>query len=156
MTGFWLPGVVSVAAGMALGWGLQPLNSAAPIGKPSARATGVCEQRAPDKDIDVAAIKAIVRDELASALGRPSQVGALTQPASPRQPVSPQILAQQREAAETIDALIAGGIWGEEQRRAFHQKLLMLDSQQRRHALKQLMTGINSGAIHVTVSGPPL
>jgi hypothetical protein len=101
---------------------------------------------------ELSALRAMIREELASALaakGGADQPVAIAQP-----PPSPELVAQRRDAQTQINALVAGGVWGNEQRINFRQKLGVLDAEQREEAMQQLFSGINSGAIKV--DGPPL
>ena len=45
---------------------------------------------------------------------------------------------------------------GNEQRFNFQQKLVMLDPEQREHAMEQFATALNNGTLKVTTDGPPL
>jgi hypothetical protein len=100
---------------------------------------------------DLSALRAMIREELASALagkGRPAPVVAET--------ASPELVAQRRDAQAQISALIAGSVWGDAQRINFRQKLGVLNAEQREQAMQELISGINSGAIKVDDAGPPL
>lgn len=156
--------ILTLAAGLGLGawWGEQraiPLASAG--GVPAAAAGTPVTMRLTDRPYavalpatpDLSVFRAIIREELASAL---AAKGSARQPvATPAQlPPSPEIVAQRRDAQAQINALIAGGVWGQEQRINFREKLGVLDAGQREEAMKQLFSGINSGAIKI--EGPPL
>jgi hypothetical protein len=71
-------------------------------------------------------------------------------------PASPETVAKRREAEEQIDAMLAAGTWGNEQRFNFQQRLVLLDAEQKDRALQQLTTAINSGTLQVSTNGPPL
>jgi hypothetical protein len=106
-------------------------------------------------DIDLSVLRTLIKEELTAALARKSG----SNPAAPTPvlaPASPEIVAQRREAVEQIDTFIAQGVWGNEQRLNFQQKVALLDPQQRERALQKLTTGINSGTIQVSTDGPPL
>lgn len=105
--------------------------------------------------IDASALRAIIREELSAALRskeqtRPARLEAVAAPASP------ELSAKRREAQEEINALIGGGVWGNEQRVEFQQKLLLLDPEQRDHAMQELVTRLNNGTLKVETNGPPL
>jgi len=61
---------------------------------------------------------------------------------------SSERVAQRREALQAIDAMIARGQWGSEERRKFHEELGILDPPQPELALQKLASAINSGSIH--------
>ena len=106
-------------------------------------------------DTDPSVLRALIREEVAAAVT--AKVGS--GPASPtrvQNAVSPEKQAQRREALEQIDALVAGGVWGNEQRLSFQQKLATLDPEQREHALLQAVSALNSGSLKITTDGPPL
>jgi hypothetical protein len=106
-------------------------------------------------DTDPSVLRALIREEVAAAVT--AKVGS--GPASPtrvQNAVSPEKQAQRREALEQIDALMAGGVWGNGQRLSFQQKLATLDPEQREHALLQAVSALNSGSLKITTDGPPL
>src|SRR5262245_11271836 len=108
---------------------------------------------------DIAQIRAVVREELASALATlknpaPSQTGKAA--AAPEPPPTPELLAQRREALATIDNLLAGGDWGNEERALFHSKMALLDPDQAAQALHEVVVGLNIGTIHAHTDGPAL
>ena len=106
-------------------------------------------------DIDLSVLRALIKEEMTAALAGNSG----TKPATPtpvRAPVSPEMVAQRREAEEQIDTFIAQGVWGNEQRLNFQQNVAMLDPEQRERALQKLTSGINNGTIQVSTDGPPL
>jgi hypothetical protein len=118
-------------------------------------------------DVDSAALRALIREEMTAVLARactslPTAASAGKAGASPagstpaQAAASPELQAQRREAAEQIDALVAQGIWGNEQRMSFHEKLATLDPQQREHAMEQFATAVNNGTLKVSTDGPPL
>jgi hypothetical protein len=69
--------------------------------------------------------------------------------------VSAETLARRGEAVQAIDGMLTKGVWDNNQRHSFEQKLMLLDPTQREHALQQLATGINSGAIRIRTGGQP-
>jgi hypothetical protein len=106
-------------------------------------------------DIDLSVLRALIKEEMTAVLA--GKLG--NNPAAPapvQGPVSPETLAQRREAQEQIDTLIAQGVWGNEQRLNFQQKVAMLDPEQRERALQALTSGINNGSVQVSTDGPPL
>ena len=106
-------------------------------------------------DIDWAVLRAVIREEMTAALaGRGGNGPAAS--TSVKNAVSPETLAQRREAQEQIDTIMSQGIWGNAQRLSFQQELVMLDPEQRERALQQLTTAINSGALQIGTDGPPL
>jgi hypothetical protein len=52
--------------------------------------------------------------------------------------------------------MVAGGVWGNEQRIQFQQRLAVLDPQERDRALQQLFITLNQGALKLQTGGPPL
>ena len=120
--------------------GVQPASPIAP-----AAPTGAAS-------IDMSALRTVIKEELASALG--SKEGARTG-GSPELP-SAESLAKRREAQADIDAMVAGGVWGNEQRVDFQQRLSELGPEERERALHQLVTGLNQGTLKVETDGPPL
>jgi hypothetical protein len=51
--------------------------------------------------------------------------------------------------------MIAGGVWGNDQRASFREKLAVLDPEQTDHAMQELITGLNAGTIRMGVEGSP-
>lgn len=104
--------------------------------------------------IDRAELRTMLREELAAVLAAKgaNPVPTATEAAKPP---SQELVTQRREAAETIDGMIAGGVWGEEQRASFREKVGVLDSVQRERAIQELITGINAGTIRMGVAGAP-
>src|SRR4029453_609258 len=66
--------------------------------------------------VDIAQIRAVVREELASAVAtlKPPAPGAEGKPvaAAIEPPPTAELLAQRREAVQTIESMIANGDWG--------------------------------------------
>ena len=157
--------ILTLAMGLGLGawwdhhW-LGPTSAAAGVAASAAtpvttRLVDRIDSVAPTAGPDLSAIRATIREELASALAAKGGAGPVVTAPSPAPP-SPELVAQRREAQAQIDALVAGGVWGNEQRIGFRQKLGVLDAGQREQAMQQLISGINSGAIKVSDQGPPL
>ena len=108
---------------------------------------------APTSMPDLATMRAMIREELALALAKPQASGQLTHvvAAAPAAAIS---VEQQREAMQSVEAMINGGRWGNEERNVFHQKLALLDPQQREQAMQRLVQAIDAGSIKV--SGGPM
>ena len=117
-------------------------------------------------DVDAAALRVLIREEMTAALARagsglpavppPGKSGGGPSTSMPAQEVvSPELQAQRREALEQVNALVVQGTWGNEQRMSFQEKLSMLDPQQRDQAMQRFATAINSGSLTVTTDGPP-
>jgi hypothetical protein len=102
---------------------------------------------------DLSTLRNLIREEL--ALAKKDDATAVIR-AQPEAPPSSEILAERRNALAEIDGLTAGGVWDDEQRIRFHNDLQILDAGERKHALQQLVLGINSGAIKVKLHGGPL
>src|SRR5262245_61452897 len=106
-------------------------------------------------DIDLAVLRALIREELTAALAGRSGDGRVA-PTPVQSAVSPETLVRRREAQEQIEAIMSQGVWGNAQRLSFQQNLVMLDPEQMERALQQVTTAINSGALQVSTDGPPL
>ena len=161
--------VLGVGVGSWCGYQIGSARSPAPVDEADAPALtklvpGLSAGRA---DVDSAALRALIREEMTAALAGagnnlPTAASAGKAGASPavstpvQAAASPQLQAQRREAAEQIDALVAQGIWGNEQRMSFHEKLATLDPQQREHAMEQFAIAVNNGTLKVSTDGPPL
>jgi len=118
-------------------------------------------------DVDMAALRALIREEMTAALARagsglptaPPQGrsgGAPTASTPAPAALSPEEQAARREALEQVNAMVVQGTWGNEQRMSFQEKLSMLDPQQREQAMQRFATAINNGTLTVTTDGPPL
>ena len=109
-------------------------------------------------DVDSSALRALIRQEMDSALAAQPHAAAAagSKAAGSPAPASPETVAKRREAEEQIDAMLAAGTWGNEQRFNFQQSLVLLDAEQKDRALQQLTTAINSGTLQVSTDGPPL
>ena len=106
-------------------------------------------------DIDPSVLRALIREEVAAAVA--GKAGSSpTAPTRVQNAASPEKQAERREALEQIDVMVAQGVWGNEQRFNFQQKLAMLDPEQRQHAMEQFATALNNGTLKVTTDGPPL
>jgi hypothetical protein len=102
--------------------------------------------------IDMSALRTMIQQELTAALG--AREGA--NPANPPPPPSPETLARRRDAQADIEGMVAGGVWGNDQRIQFQQRLAVLDPRERDRALQQLFISLNQGALKLQPGGPPL
>jgi hypothetical protein len=100
----------------------------------------------------MSALRTMIKQELTAALG--AREGA--KPANPPPPPSPETVAKRREAQADIEGMVAGGVWGNEQRIQFQRRLAVLDPQERDRALQQLFIGLNQGELKLQTGGPPL
>ena len=125
------------------------------------RAAGFSAGRA-ETDSDV--LRALIREEMTAVIAQQdrrspeaSSSGISRAAAvSAAEDASPEKVAQRRAAQEQIDAMMAQGIWGNEQRLSFQQQLVVLDPEQRERALQQITAAINNGTLQVGTDGPPL
>jgi hypothetical protein len=104
---------------------------------------------------DIEPLRAMVREELAlassKALAKSGASSSVPQPA----PVAEASSEQRRDSLQVVDTLISSGHWGNEERNTFHQKLAVLDPQQREQAMQQLVQALNSGTLKASTEGPP-
>jgi hypothetical protein len=104
--------------------------------------------------IDRAELRTMLREELATVLaakgGNPAPHAT-----EATKPPSQELVTQRREAVAAIDGMIAGGMWGNDQRASFREKLAVLDPEQTDHAMQELITGLNAGTIRMGVEGSP-
>lgn len=149
--------LLALVVGCVLGawWGLHQAAPEAPSVDRPPQVEQTSSAASMPVTINATVLRAIIREEISAALrskeqARPAESEAIAAPASP------ELLAKRHEAQEDIDALIGGGVWGNEQRVEFQQKLLLLDPDQRDHAMQELVTRLNSGALKVETNGPPL
>jgi hypothetical protein len=106
-------------------------------------------------DADSSQLRALIREEVTAAMaGKTSSSTAALKPVSAS--VSPEQQAERRQVLEEIDAMLAQGTWGNEQRAEFRQKIFALDPEQRERALSKLTTAINGGTLQVSTDGLPL
>jgi len=104
--------------------------------------------------LDLAELHAAIKEELAAA--------SRSQPANERQatavretvPASAELIAQRREALEDIQGMVASGEWGNGERAQFQQKFAVLDPEQARSVLQQIVRGLNSGTIRAEADLP--
>lgn len=115
-------------------------------------------------EMDPDVLRALIREEMSTVLAQqgwrspeapPPGAGKVVA-SSATENGSPERLAQRRAAKEQIEAMLAQGTWGNEQRLSFQQELIVLDPEQRERALQQITTAINTGALQVSTDGPPL
>jgi hypothetical protein len=104
--------------------------------------------------IDRAELRTMLREELATVLAAKG-VNPPPTATEAAKPPSQELVTQRRDAVGAIDGMIAGGVWGEEQRAGFREKLAVLDPEQRDHAMQELITGLNAGTIRMGVHGSP-
>jgi hypothetical protein len=160
MARLWLVGTACVLAGAGMGWAFHGAGSGAVDesgDQPRARVAQLVlpqPQPAASSEIDLAQLRAVVREELAASRSQ----GAATQSAGPaakqNAPASPELVAQRREAMQDIQTMIASGQWGNAERVQFQQKLSMLDPDQARQALQQVLIGLNNGSIQTETKMP--
>ena len=149
--------IVMLALGLGIGaWWLphQARAQAAPIADvpsptPYALPTALPAVAA---SIDMSALRTMIKEELTAALS--AKEG--TRPVNPPPPPSPETLAKRRDAQADIEGMVAGGVWGNEQRIQFQQRLAVLDPQERDRALQQLFSSLNQGALKLEAGRPPL
>jgi hypothetical protein len=141
--------VLSLGVGLGAGWGLHPAAPAsvpAVVPQPTAELVEAPVAQLAAASVDLSAMRAMLREELAAA--QPGKGGnAQLAPAAAASPVSAEALERRNDAVQAIEGMLASGVWDPNQRRSFEQKVLLLDPNQREHALQRLATGINSGAI---------
>jgi hypothetical protein len=162
--------VLAVGIGGWCGYQAGSAESSAPVANTDTPALaklvpGLSAGRA---DIDSGVLRALIREEMTavlnaragSNLATPASAGksgsGTAGPTPGQDAVSPETLAQRREAQEQIDTMLSQGVWGNEQRLSFQQKLVVLDADQKEHALQQLITSMNNGTLQVRTDGPPL
>jgi hypothetical protein len=152
--------VISLAIGAFGGWALRGADTTGTVTETAAVSTvspfNAPIQRQASAAIDMTQIRAVLREELAVALAQQGNGQAAVQTAAPPPPASPELLAQRREAVQDIEAMVAGGRWGNDERAAFQQRLTLLDPQQAERVLMQVTRALNEGTIQVTTNGPPL
>ncbi len=149
--------IVTLTLGLGVGawWGQHqarvgaPSVAEVPSPAPDAPAMAIPAVAA---SIDMSALRTMIKQELTAALG--AREGA--KPANPPPPPSPETVAKRREAQADIEGMVAGGVWGNEQRIQFQRRLAVLDPQERDRALQQLFIGLNQGELKLQTGGPPL
>lgn len=149
--------IVTLGLGLGVGawWGNQQARpQVAPIAEAPSPTQYALRTTSPAvaASIDMSALRTMIKEELAAALG--AKEG--TKPANAPPPPSPETMAKRRDAQADIEGMVAGGVWGNEQRIQFQQKLAVLDPQERDRALQQLFSSLNQGALKLEAGGPPL
>jgi hypothetical protein len=103
----------------------------------------------------LAQLHAAIREELAAAsMGQAANKPSATTAAKEDVPASRELVAQRREAMQDIQTLMASGEWGDKERTEFQQKFAVLDPEQARQALQQIMKGLNNGSIQALTNVP--
>jgi len=149
--------IVTLALGLGVGawWGHHQARvgaaSVAEVPSPTLYAPATA-MPAVAASIDMSALRTMIQQELTAALG--AREGA--NPANPPPPPSPETLARRRDAQADIEGMVAGGVWGNDQRIQFQQRLAVLDPRERDRALQQLFISLNQGALKLQTGGPPL
>jgi hypothetical protein len=119
-------------------------------------------QATPGPGTEIAQVRAVIREELASALRTTHQSGsasvanasgASASGAAERPAVTPE---RQQEAWQTANALISSGQWGEIERIRFHQSLLFLPPAQAHDVMLRAQHAVADGSLSVQTQGPPL
>jgi hypothetical protein len=150
---------IGVGAGMGVAWVLYPDAPASDSngsGAGPARLGFLQPQHLvpASTGIDRAELRTMLREELAAVLAAKG-ASPVAPAAEAAKPPSQELVTQRREAVAAIDGMIAGGVWGNEQRASFREKLVVLDREQSEHAMQELITGINTGTIRIGVEGSP-
>lgn len=146
----YMGGLVATLCAVTLGFALHSPDStegsgpttSVPAMKPSAEASMIVT------DLNAGGDDAAVT----SVADEPS----VTEAAVPEEQVPFEVLAQRELAAQTIDAMLSGSVWGNEQRMTFYQNLSMLPPDRAEQAFRQLLVALNEGRMHVTTDGPPI
>jgi hypothetical protein len=87
-------------------------------------------------------------------MGQADNKQSATTAAKANVPASRELVAQRREAMQDIQTLMASGEWGEKERTEFQQKLAVLDPEQARQALQEVVKGLNNGSIQALTPAP--
>jgi hypothetical protein len=113
------------------------------------------QQPAATSGLDLAQLHAAIREELASASrSQATNKQPATTAAKEEVPASAELVAQRREALQDIQGMIAKGEWGSTERARFQQSIAVLDPDQARQALQQVLIGLNNGTIQALTSLP--
>jgi hypothetical protein len=150
---------LSVVIGVGFGWALRASRPADPNELATAPRAQVAQlvpsqqQPAASSGFDLAQLHAAIAEELAAASG--SRAGN-RQPTAAKEPVpaSADLIAQRREALQDIQGMISAGEWGNDERVEFQQRIAVLDPEQARQALQQVLIGLNNGTIHALTKAP--
>jgi len=159
MVRLWSVCALSVAIGAGVGWALHGSSSAdtneAQATTPVAQLVPSRPQPAGPSGLDLAQLHAAIREELAAAsMGQAANKPSATTAAKEDVPASRELVAQRREAMQDIQTLMASGEWGDKERTEFQQKFAVLDPEQARQALQQIMKGLNNGSIQALTNVP--
>jgi hypothetical protein len=155
---------ITVGLWGGIGWTVYAKKSATPADAPKSliaevQPTSGYVQTAGSQPVDIATLRAVLREELPAALASLKGNAQPNTPAAapaPLPPATPELQAQRREALAAIEGMVAGGSWGNAERANFHVKLAMLDPDQAARALQEVIVAMNSGDINVHTDGPPL
>src|ERR1700730_10242462 len=103
------------------------------------------QQPAAPSGLDLSQLHAAIREELAAASrSQPANKQPATTTAKEEAPASAELVAQRREALQDIQGMIAKGEWGSTERASFHQSIAVLNPEQARQALQQVLIGLNN------------
>jgi hypothetical protein len=148
---------LSLVIGVGAGWVLHTSNSADTDGSAAEGASQVAQLVLPQSQgvaqpgLDLTQLHAAIREELAAAR---LQGGNQQSGAQKAAPASAELVAQRREAVQDIQQMITTGEWGMGERVQFQQKFALLDPDQARQVLQQVVTGLNNGTIHSQIDLP--
>jgi hypothetical protein len=161
MVRLWSVCALSVVIGAGVGWALHGSSSADPNESATQAPARVAQlvlsqpQPAGPSGLDLAQLHAAIREELAAAsMGQAANKQSATTTAKENVPASPELVAQRREAMQDIQTMIASGEWGDNERTEFQRKLPVLDPEQARQALQQILKGLNNGSIQALTTVP--
>lgn len=160
---------ISLVIGAGMGWalhGAQPSSeTAAGVKTASTQAFHAEAPRGAANMVELGQLRALLRGELAGVVKSelamalaihdgvsPSAVSVPT----PAAPPSPELIAQQNQALQTIDMLVSGSQWGEQERMNLHQQLAVLDPEQAEQAMQKVVRAIDSGSMQITTEGSVL
>jgi predicted lipid-binding transport protein (Tim44 family) len=152
---------LSIVIGVGFGWALRASRPADPDELATASRAQVAQlvlsqqQPAASSGFDLAQLHAAIKEELAAASR--SQAGSRQATAAAAKepvPASAEVIAQRREALQDIQGMIATGEWGNNERAEFQQRIAVLDPEQARQALQQVLIGLNNGTIHALTKAP--
>jgi hypothetical protein len=158
MVRVWSVCALSLAVGVGAGWALHRSDSAdaekaGPAGAPQVvQFLPAQPQSGAQAGLDLSQLHAAIREELAAA-----RLQGGVQPAGAEQkgaPASAELVAQRREAVQDIEGMIATGEWGNSERAQFQQRFALLDPDQARQVLREVVTALNNGTIHSKVDLP--
>jgi hypothetical protein len=109
----------------------------------------------PSGPLDANQLRAIVREELAFAAARAAKDDHRASVANSA-PVVTASPAEQHEAVNRAEAIIASGQWGNTERSEFRQQLGLMSPEERERVTLQWAQGIDGGTIKVSTTGPML